>query len=93
MPTPRPLPERQPAANPPLHGLDWWRDRMQRVADESGESWLLLEGFCHQGSSRDVASSMTLTHGVRRAVATPQEIAQMVEEFHPRTEARDGGAE
>lgn len=71
-------------AEPGETSLEWMRQRLQAEADRTGVSWLLMDGFCHQGISRDTASGMTFAHGVPSDIATPAERQQAIEEIIPR---------
>ena len=61
--------------------MDRLRELLQERADETGETWLMLDGFRADGRS---VSNMSVIHGVPKSDATPQELAQAIEEVRPR---------
>lgn len=71
---------------------DWWRERVQRLADETGEPWyLLLDGFTPGGQS-DTASRLCAPHAVPASQATSQERSQATEEFKPQCQPQGSGS-
>ena len=66
-----------------MDSLQFFREQLQRLADETREPWLLLDGFAQQGSM-NMPSRMSMMHGVPKVAASPEERSQAVEEFNPR---------
>lgn len=57
----------------------WFRQRLQQFANETGETWILLDGF--QSKMAGIASKSDLMHGVPKSVASSEEITKAIEEF------------
>lgn len=63
--------------------LSWFRYHLQRLADESCEPWLLLDGFMTTPNQGEIGST-SFMHGVPKANASNQERKQAIQEFLPR---------
>mgnify|MGYP001609859075 CR=1 FL=1 len=62
--------------------LTWHRNNLQRLADETGEVWYLLDGFSIE-DGKCGPSSVNIMYGVPASYITPAEERQKIGEFHP----------
>lgn len=71
---------------------EWWRERAQRLANETGEPWyVLMGGFRHSGQGSDTASNLHMPHAVPASQSTSQERSQATEEFKPQCQPQGSG--